>query len=71
MRSFLEEKLEAEGWGLPDTVLTIQHGLLKDIPIRLSASVPEDTIFLHPFVLGKILANGDLNEIVDVIKRKG
>ena len=69
MKSFLEEKLEAAGWGFPDEILLIPHGLLKGIPIRLSVSVPEDTIFLHPFVLAKILENGP--PIVDIIKKKG
>jgi hypothetical protein len=74
MGSFLEEALAKEGLKLTEDTILIQHGLFKDIPIKLTVNVPVDVILMHPFMFGNLLNSDTLKNsdgYADIIKKKG
>lgn len=69
--SLLEEALKEKGLQLTDETIFIQHGILKDIPIKLTVTVPEDIVLINPFMMAKILNKiHDENMYIDIIKKK-
>lgn len=67
--NIFEREATQVGYKLSKDYITIEHGLLKGIKLIQTTLAPEDAIYVHPFMLGKILSNIDtINEVVNIHK---
>ncbi len=59
------------GYTLPEEpYLMFKQGLLQDIKIVQTNLAPEDAIYVHPSIVGRMLNNSkNMNGYIDIIKK--
>jgi len=66
----VRERADEIGYKLTNESIKIIDGPFKNIRFKFTTLVPEDVIYIHPKLFGKILSYEGSDQIIDIIKEQ-